>query len=204
MPLQHYYATSFSFDGFDFKEVLTRAKKVPIPLEINGKLVHLKIVDMPTESDMRDHEMCKKAYNAVLIEKAVLNGLCRSSHTFLLQYLGFVEVFLHTGRKCIFLSEFVDGVTFKRWNKKEQLISFSLRLEVTQQTCEALKHVHSCGYAHNDISSNNLMISASGHVSLIDFGAAKASGTCTCWVICFKNFMCVHYCSVCHIVLHRI
>ena len=105
----------------------------------------------------------------------MLNGLCRPCHPFLLKYLGFVQF----EKICIFVSEFIDGTTFKVWNREDH--EAIVRLKVTLQISEALKHVHIEGYAHNDISCNNIMIqspSATDKINavLIDFGAARAPG----------------------------
>lgn len=171
-PLNHYCATSFLFDPVDFIDVF---ESTTVPLQVNGKFVHLKMVTMPTESSDTSTEDYKMACNAIFVEKAVLNGLCRSSHEGLIQYLGYVEVDVEAKRNIFFLSEFIAGITFKQWNKMERSITYIVRLELTRQISEALMHVHKCGYAHNDISSNNIMI-CEEKATIIDFGNARAPG----------------------------
>lgn len=134
-----------------------------------------------------DEDPHTKDLNAIEVEKAVLNGLCRPRHPFLLKYLGFVQF----EKICIFVSEFIDGTTFKVWNREEH--QAIVRLEVARQISEALKHVHTEGYAHNDISCNNIMIQSLSETDkinavLIDFGAARAPGRSV-----FLTFMsCLH------------
>ncbi|KAH8097925.1 3-phosphoinositide-dependent protein kinase [Aureococcus anophagefferens] len=38
---------------------------------------------------------------------------------------------------------------------------------------DAVEHVHACGLVHRDIKPENMMLTADGHVKLIDFGTAK-------------------------------
>lgn len=41
------------------------------------------------------------------------------------------------------------------------------------ETCAALKHLHSLKIVHRDLKPENVLIDASGHVKLTDFGTAK-------------------------------
>ena len=170
-----YCATNFSFVAADVGAILGTKSVSGV---VNGKVVHLKSVIVPAISsndNKDDDEAHTKNLNAIEVEKAVLNGLCRPCHPFLLKYLGFVQF----EKICIFVSEFIDGTTFKVWNREEH--QAIVRLEVARQISEALKHVHTEGYAHNDISSNNIMIQSHPatekiNAVLIDFGAARAPG----------------------------
>lgn len=47
-------------------------------------------------------------------------------------------------------------------------------LSIAVQLCEALHHAHDFGIVHRDVSPQNLIVSNTGLVKLIDFGLAKA------------------------------
>ncbi len=42
--------------------------------------------------------------------------------------------------------------------------------------CHALAHLHGLGWVHSDLSPNNLMVDAAGHLTLIDFGLVTRFG----------------------------
>ncbi len=54
----------------------------------------------------------------------------------------------------------------------------SVVIHFAHQLLDALAAVHHAGYVHGDISPRNIRVTPSGHIKLIDFGAALKRGAC--------------------------
>lgn len=78
---------------------------------------------------------------------------------------------LDDGRPYLVL-EFVDGNPVTE-NAREANLSLHQRIELLQQVLRALQHAHRHLIVHRDIKPSNILVSADGHVSLLDFGIAK-------------------------------
>jgi len=74
--------------------------------------------------------------------------------------------------------EFIDGVTFKEILSRSGPPSLGLTLELARQSLGALSFLHTEGYLHRDISSDNLMLTRSFDgrplVKVLDLGLAKS------------------------------
>jgi len=70
--------------------------------------------------------------------------------------------------------EFLDGVTFEEFlNRRGGKITFETAMRVVLPSMDALAAVHAEGILHRDISPDNIYLTRSGKVKLIDFGAAR-------------------------------
>ena len=54
---------------------------------------------------------------------------------------------------------------------KEDRLQFSVK--IISEILEGVKALHKEGYIHRDLNPNNIMVSAGGHVKIIDYGIAK-------------------------------
>ena len=70
--------------------------------------------------------------------------------------------------------EFLDGVTFEEFlSRRGGRITFETAMRVALPAMDALAAVHAEGILHRDISPDNIYLTRSGKVKLIDFGAAR-------------------------------
>ena len=71
--------------------------------------------------------------------------------------------------------EFVEGHTLR--DRLFQPIDLELFLNIAAQSCEALAAAHEKGILHGDIKPENIMLTTSGQVKLLDFGVARRMPT---------------------------
>jgi len=67
--------------------------------------------------------------------------------------------------------EYVEGVTLRQ--RLKDPISLEEALRIVTQCAEALEAAHAKGIAHHDIKPENIMLTTSGAVKVLDFGVAK-------------------------------
>jgi serine/threonine-protein kinase len=77
------------------------------------------------------------------------------------------------GQHCIIM-EYIDGQTLAECVRPNGYLPATETLRVFQSIVEAVNHIHKFGIIHRDIKSNNIKISASGQVKVLDFGIAKS------------------------------
>ena len=80
----------------------------------------------------------------------------------------------HEGQQFIVM-EYVDGVMLKD-KFKDTLIGIKEVIDYAIQIAEALKAAHSKGIVHRDIKSENIMVTDTNQVKVMDFGLAKLRG----------------------------
>jgi serine/threonine-protein kinase len=70
------------------------------------------------------------------------------------------------------IMEYVEGSTLKEVIKKKGVLSLDRSLDYTNQILAGLNHAHSFGVIHRDIKPQNIMITPTGQVKIMDFGLA--------------------------------
>jgi serine/threonine-protein kinase len=80
------------------------------------------------------------------------------------------------GQPCIIM-EYIDGETLAERVRPSGPLPLSESLYIFQAIVQAIAYVHSNGVVHRDIKSNNIKISSSGEVKLLDFGIAKSESS---------------------------
>lgn len=69
--------------------------------------------------------------------------------------------------------EYLDGQDLKGYLKEKGTLNEKEVLEIMKPLMEVLEQVHQDGLIHRDISPDNIRITSSGKIKLMDFGAAK-------------------------------
>lgn len=72
--------------------------------------------------------------------------------------------------------EYVDGITLKELVQRDGPLTPESVALILQQLANALAHIHERNLVHLDIKPQNIMITDSGEVKIIDFGLAQAPG----------------------------
>jgi predicted Ser/Thr protein kinase len=72
--------------------------------------------------------------------------------------------------------EFVDGETLKAFVQRDGPLPPESVALILQQLANALAHIHARNMVHLDIKPQNIMITESGEVKIIDFGLAQPPG----------------------------
>lgn len=75
------------------------------------------------------------------------------------------------------IMEYLDGETLREKLEREGKIPLDEALNIMMPVIGALKEVHKEGILHRDISPDNIMITKTGEVKIIDFGAARFATT---------------------------
>jgi urea transport system substrate-binding protein len=68
--------------------------------------------------------------------------------------------------------EFVEGVTFADLVQQRGLLPIAESCELIRQAASGLEHIHSQGLVHRDIKPQNLIVSSTGQVKILDLGLA--------------------------------
>src|SRR5258705_2606327 len=71
-----------------------------------------------------------------------------------------------------FAMEYVDGVAIDEYCTAHAL-DVRAKLELFARACDAVDHAHQLTIVHRDIKPKHILVTADGHVKLLDFGIAK-------------------------------
>eukprot|EP01017_Pseudomicrothorax_dubius_P028143 TRINITY_DN3324_c0_g1_i2.p1 TRINITY_DN3324_c0_g1~~TRINITY_DN3324_c0_g1_i2.p1 ORF type:complete len:451 (+),score=91.98 TRINITY_DN3324_c0_g1_i2:112-1464(+) len=108
----------------------------------------------------------EKKQHQVFIEREVLTKLNHPNIVKL--HYTFQDKF-----KLYFVLDYLEGGSFAEYISIYRKLSLPAARFYTAEIVRILEHLHSNGIAHRDIKPSNLMLSDTGHLTLIDFGTAK-------------------------------
>jgi serine/threonine protein kinase len=71
--------------------------------------------------------------------------------------------------------EFVEGVNLARYVEEHGPLAPCQAVDFARQAALGLEHAFACGMVHRDIKPQNLMLTPSGQVKILDFGLARVT-----------------------------
>ncbi len=87
-----------------------------------------------------------------------------------------VQNFFAANGTAYIILEYLDGATFENYLQRAGgKVDWSIALRVLTPVMDALREVHRAGLLHRDVSPDNIYLTRSGLVKVIDFGAARYS-----------------------------
>lgn len=78
------------------------------------------------------------------------------------------------GLQCVSM-EFFPGQNLKTYIRHNGALSLMQAYQIAMQICEGLAAAHGQGIIHRDLKSQNIIINASNHAKIIDFGLARSA-----------------------------
>ena len=69
--------------------------------------------------------------------------------------------------------EYVQGYTLKQLINKKGALPMGVGLRIAKQTCAALAAAHEQGVIHRDVKPQNIMLTQSSEIKIMDFGIAR-------------------------------
>ena len=78
------------------------------------------------------------------------------------------------GGRVFFTMPFVEGESLRERLRREKRLSVDEALRITSEVASALEYAHARRIVHRDVKPENILLSASGHAFVADFGVAYA------------------------------
>ena len=127
-----------------------------------GRAAAVKVLTHTTGSD----GLLERFFNEARIQSSL-------RHPNVATLYDFTEV---QGQPCIIM-EYIDGQTLSERIRPSGPMPLAEIVYVFQAIVEAIAYIHDNGVVHRDIKSNNIKVSSSGEVKLLDFGIAKSEAS---------------------------
>lgn len=120
------------------------------------------VVKLLTDSGMHDEETKKR-----FLREAQMAGSI--SHENIIRVYDFGE---HEGRPYMVM-EYLQGRDIRAAISQGQIMSVVEKLKILVQLARAMQHIQGLGIVHRDLKPDNVFLSETGIVKLMDFGIAK-------------------------------
>ena len=119
--------------------------------------------------------LSQAAHGPEFIERFLNEARIQASlqHTNIVTLYDFLEF---NGQPCIIM-EYIEGQTLTERIQATGCLPLTDALRIFLSLSDALHNVHQQGIIHRDIKSNNVKITPSGQVKLLDFGIAKSGSS---------------------------
>jgi eukaryotic-like serine/threonine-protein kinase len=130
---------------------------------------------------MLDREVAIKVLRPELVSQAHLVDRFRSEAITLAKLnhpnIAMLYAFFQQDQHFFMVMEYVRGETLDKRIRRTGLLAYDQALKVFLHTLEAIGYAHSMNIVHRDIKPNNVMITESEEVKVMDFGIARVVGS---------------------------
>eukprot|EP00899_Mesostigma_viride_P016138 jgi/Mesvir1/24525/Mv21866-RA.1 len=186
------FGHSVSMGNFGAKGTASVAKPVPTVAVSNLKLEHYDAVDFSLYKEIgqgftgnvylchnnRNNKPCvlkvMKKEDVIRMGEVehIINerrALAALHHPFVVEMLGSFQ-----DSECLYIvMEFIRGGELFMYMEKKGRLSLSAARFYAAEVLVALEYIHSQGYVYRDLKPENVLITESGHVKIVDMGFAK-------------------------------
>ena len=156
---------TLSMSEFELLRMLGKGgygKVFQVRCKLNGLVYAMKVVD---KAMIERH----RSMDNIAVELAVLRQHAEQRHPFILA----LECAFHSEAKLHFVTEFVPGGMLFNHLRKQEMFSEKMARFYAAETLLALEHLHAQQVLYRDLKPENVLICASGHIKLCDFGLAS-------------------------------
>ncbi|MBQ7534690.1 MAG: serine/threonine protein kinase [Stomatobaculum sp.] len=84
-----------------------------------------------------------------------------------------IQDYFQENQTAYIVMEYLDGGSLKDRLNKDGAMAWDEALDLLMPGMVSLEHVHEAGIIHRDISPDNIMLTKSGKIRILDFGAAR-------------------------------
>lgn len=142
------------------------------------KVRHLSLDDIRCIKLMRTEVMDDEQFRARFIREARVATRIHHPNVAVIHDFDTTELNQH-----FLVSEFIDGITVRQWSRRHGRYPPELAIHLVLQVLSGLRHIHTRGLLHRDISGDNIMITLDHDeqplAKIIDLGIAKNVGGTT-------------------------
>ncbi|HSX37455.1 MAG TPA: protein kinase [Chlamydiales bacterium] len=151
-----------SFIGpYKIESLLKRGGMNLLYLALDPKTSHLVVIKVVLPKYLKTRQILSH-----LLKEAKIMGLASHPNIVKLYELGKSEFGLYV------VMEFIQGVSLRQFLRKESLQP-SRAIQIILQIGYALAHLHGHGVIHGDLKPDNILVTESGDIKLIDFGISQ-------------------------------
>lgn len=154
--------------GFSVLAEIGRGAASIIYLVQDPKTKQIWALKQVQRKDSKDQRFLDQAEREYEVAQKVKNPAIRAIERMIKNRQRFVTV-----TELMLVMEYVDGISVEL----HPPASFEQAVDIFLQTAKGLEHMHRCGYVHADMKPNNIVITESGAVKIIDLGQACPIGT---------------------------
>jgi len=121
------------------------------------------LIPVFAEQTVKDHALKRFEEEAALLRKMNNDRI-----------VGLIDSFYENNRAYLVL-EHIDGVNLRKIVQESGALDEKRVYELARQMCEILKYLHSSSVIHRDFTPDNLILTPTGILKLIDFNVAQST-----------------------------